>query len=74
MQHNLTTGINESRALAKHTSCKCECNFESEKCNSNQKWNANKSWSGCKNLNEHRVCKKDCFGILQHVAGNLVNM
>ena len=32
----MITGINESRTLAKHISCKCECNFDTEKRNSNQ--------------------------------------
>ena len=29
---NLITGINESKVI----SCKCECNFDGTKCNSNQ--------------------------------------
>ena len=34
--------INESKTLAKHTSCECKCKFDGIKCNSNQKWNNNK--------------------------------
>ena len=33
---NLIIGINESRTLKKHISCKCECKFENKKCTSNQ--------------------------------------
>ena len=29
-------------SLTKHISCKCECKFDSIKCNSNQKWNNDK--------------------------------
>ena len=54
----MITGTNESRTLTKHISCKCECNFHSEKCNSNQKWDNNKCWCECKNPKEHRVLKK----------------
>ena len=41
---NMITGINESRTITKLISCKCECKFDSKKCNSNQKWNNNKYW------------------------------
>ena len=34
---NMITGINESRTLPKHISCKCECNFYRRKCQLNQK-------------------------------------
>ena len=32
---NMATVINESEALTKHILCKCKCNFDSRKCNSN---------------------------------------
>ena len=32
---NLITGINESKALRKHISCKCQCKFDETKCKSN---------------------------------------
>ena len=35
----MITGINESKTLTKHVSCKCKCKFDGRKCNSNQKWN-----------------------------------
>ena len=49
---NMVTGINESRTLTKHISCKCECKFDGRKCNLNQKWNV-------KNLKGQCVYKKD---------------
>ena len=33
---NMITGINESKTLAKHISCKYKCKFDGRKCNSNQ--------------------------------------
>ena len=38
----MIAGINESKTLAKHISCKCECKFDGRKCNSNQMWNNDK--------------------------------
>lgn len=34
---DMTAGINESKSLIKHISCKCECNFDRRKCNLSQK-------------------------------------
>ena len=31
-------GINKSKILTKHISCKCKCRFDRKKCNSNQQW------------------------------------
>ena len=56
---NIMTGINESKILTKHLSCKCERKFDGRKCNSNQKWNNNKCRCQCKNPKEHNSCKKD---------------
>ena len=33
---NMITGINESKILTKHISCKCKCRFDGRKCNSDQ--------------------------------------
>ena len=33
----MITEINESKTLAKHTSCECKYKFDGRKCNSNQK-------------------------------------
>ena len=51
----MITGINESRTLIKHISCKCECKFGRKKCNLNQKWNINKCRCECKNPREDYV-------------------
>ena len=40
--YNIITGINESKTLTKHISCKCKCRFDGEKCNSGQWWNKDK--------------------------------
>ena len=55
----MITGINESKILTKHLSCKCECKFDGRKCGLNQKWNKNKCWYECKNPEEHNSCEKD---------------
>ena len=41
---NKITGINESKILTKHISCKCKYMFDGRKCNSNQNWNKDKCW------------------------------
>ena len=53
---NMITGINESKRLAKHISCKCKCRFDGEKCNTNQWWNNNKR--RCESKNIH-LCEND---------------
>ena len=55
----MIAGINESKILTKHISCKCERKFYSRKCNSNQKWNKDKGKCESKNFVEHHVCEKD---------------
>ena len=55
----MITGINESRTLTKHISCKCQCNFDRKKCSSNQKWNSNKCWCECKSPKKHCLCKNN---------------
>ena len=58
---NMIAGINESKKITKHISCKCERKFYSRKCNSNQKWNNDKGKCESKNFAEHHVCEKDYF-------------
>ena len=53
---NMIIGINESKALTKHTSCEYKCRFFGRKCNSEQWWNNNKCQCECKKL---LVCEKD---------------
>ena len=56
---NMITGTNELKTLIKHLSCKFKCKFDSEKCNSKQKWNSDKCRCQCKNPKKYRVCVKD---------------
>ena len=56
---NIIIGINESKTLTKHISCKYECKFDGRKCNSNQKRNNDKCRCECKNPKEHGAFEKD---------------
>ena len=58
---NMVTGINESKTLSKHISCKCKCKFNGTKCNSNQIWNNDKSLWECKNQKKHCVSKERLY-------------
>ena len=53
---NIVTGINESKTLTNHVSCKSKCKRDRKKCNSNQLWNNDKCWCEC---NKHNICEKD---------------
>ena len=53
---NVITGINESKTLPKHMSCKCKCKFERRKRNLDRWWNSDKCQCECKN---RHVCEKD---------------
>ena len=52
---NMITGINKSKTLTKHISCKCKCKFDGRKCNSDQWWNNDKCWCECE---KRHVCEK----------------
>ena len=52
----MITGINDSKELSKHISCKCQCKFEGRKHNYHQCWNSNKCWCECK---KRHVWEKD---------------
>ena len=52
----MITGINESKTLTKHISCKCKCKFDGRKCHSDQWWNNNKCRCDCR---KRHVCGKD---------------
>ena len=69
----LITVINESNIKKKHFSCKCEYNFDSIKCNSNQKGNNGKWRCQCTNPKEHNVYKEISFGILLNMLVKMVN-
>ena len=69
----IITGINESKILTKHISCKWECQFDGRKSYPDQKWNNYKCWCECNNLRKKFVCsKKIIFEILTHVVAKLV--
>ena len=53
----MTSGIIESKTLAKHISYECKCKFDCRKCHSNQSLNNDKCRFECKNMKEHCVCK-----------------
>ena len=55
----MITGINESKILTKHVSCKRECKFCNRKRNSNQKCINDKCRYECKNPTKHHALKKD---------------
>ena len=46
----MITGINKSRTLIKHMSCKCECKYDGRKCKLHQNWTNDKSQCEGKNL------------------------
>ena len=52
----MTTGINESKTLTKHTSCKYKCKLDGRNCNSDQSWNNDKCGRECRKCH---VCEKD---------------
>ena len=57
---NMITGINESKKLAKHISCKCKCRLDGRKFNSDQWCNNNNCRCECK---KRHICekKKQCL-------------
>ena len=50
---NIIKGINESKTLTNHLSCKCK--FDGIKCQSNEWCNKDKCWRQCKKIH---VCEK----------------
>ena len=55
---NIVTAINELKALTKHKSWECKCNFDGKKCYSNQSWNYDKCQCECK---KRHACENDYF-------------
>ena len=53
---NMLTGINESKTLTKHISCKYKCKSYGTNCDSNQWWHNDKCQCECKKCH---VCEKD---------------
>ena len=66
----------------KHVSCKCECNSDGRRGNSNQKWNNDKCRYECKNPKEYNLCKKDyiwnpatcSYGNAKNLGSNIENL
>ena len=56
---NMIAGINESKTLTTHLSCKYKCKFDGRKCSSNQKWSNGKCQCEKENPKKHHACKKD---------------
>ena len=56
---NVIKGINESKALAKHISCECRCEFDGRKCNSIQKQNYDECQNECKKKQKHRASENN---------------
>ena len=71
---NMITGINESKILAKHISCKCKCKFDGRKCNLNQDWDNDKCQCKYKNPKEYNACKKDYIWNLINVVVKILNI
>ena len=60
----MITGINKSKTLTKHVSCKCKCKFEGRKCNSDQWWNNDVSVDvSVKNIvyEKKKICLESCY-------------
>ena len=49
----MIAGINESKTLTKHISCKCKCKFDDRKCNYMNWW-----WNGGITINDD-VCVRN---------------
>ena len=54
----MITGIDESKTLTKHISCKCKCKFDGRTCNSNQKLKMINVGASVKIQENHCVYKK----------------
>ena len=67
----MITGINKSKTLANHISCKCKCKFDERKCNLGKWWNKVKRACECKNV---MYVEKIIFRILLHVVVKIENI
>ena len=55
---NLMSKTNETRFIQWHETCKCECKFGANICNSKQRWNKYKCRCECKELLDKRIYNK----------------
>ena len=69
---NSISGVNETRFLVQHESCKCKFGLNESVWNSKQKWNHNDFWCKCKQLDYWRPWKADICGILAHVIASVI--
>ena len=58
---NVVSGINETRCIECHETCKCKCRFNSSVCNNKQHWNDDKCRCECKELIGKGMCDKGFF-------------
>ena len=56
---SLVLGVNETRFIVQHKSCKCKCGLNESVCNSKQKWNRGECWCECKELDDWSSCEKN---------------
>ena len=71
---HIITGINESKILTKHISCKCQYKFDGRKCKSNQNGITVSVLVSLKILKNIICAKKIIFSILLHVVVKMVNI
>ena len=72
---NMITGINESKTLTEHISCKCELSLILKNVIPIKNGIAIRVSVSVKILKNFVCAKKTCtFGILQHVVAKMVNM
>ena len=68
---NLVAGINETKRIEWHETCKCKCRFYSSVCN-NKRWN-DKCRCECKELIDKVVCYKGFIWNLVIVNMNAID-
>ena len=56
---NVMSGVNKTRFLVQHKSCKSKCALNKSVRNSNQKWNYDECQCKCKELYDWGSCKYD---------------
>ena len=55
---SLISRTNERRFIEWHETCKCQCKFGENVCNTKQRWNKNKCRCECKELIDKGICGK----------------
>ena len=70
----MITGINESKILTRHISCKCECKFHGRHVTRIKSEITVSVGESVKILKSIIHAKKSIFGILLHVIAKMVNI